>query len=55
VNAGQEISSVPDAGAPSARKTVSLTVVNVGDCASIVTALTQVATNKKSRPARRLS
>jgi hypothetical protein len=32
VKAGQEIKSVPEAGVPSALKTVSLIVVRVGDC-----------------------
>lgn len=54
VNAGQEISNVPVAGLPSARKTVSLTVVNAGPCASRAAALVQITTNKKSRLARRL-
>jgi hypothetical protein len=32
VKAGHEIKRVPEAGVPSALKTVSLIVVNVGDC-----------------------
>ena len=52
VNAGHEIRRVPPAGRPSARKTVSLTVVNCGDCPHASAAVT--SRHKKSRPHGRL-
>jgi len=49
VNAGHEINSVPEAGVPSARYTVSLTVVNAGDCArAALTATRHVTPNKRA-------